>query len=350
MSTRRKAVTIRDVAKKAGVGVSTVSYVLNGNDNHVGPATREQILAAVRELNYRPNAIARSMVRRATATIGLIITELNNPLFVPVAEGVEAVLKAESYHIILVQAKDVEDEISAIETLRAQQVDGLIFMSLSVHYESDHLKQLTAEGVPFVLINRDLDDPEINQIKLDDRGAAYTVTQHLIDLGHKRIATIAGPRDARRSAEYRHQGWLEALTANGLESVSNWIVSAPYTYDAGYEAAQELLNQLAGETNGPTAVFIANEALAVSALKVFHQAGIRVPDDLAIVTIGDPPFAYTIPALTTMALPVVEAGRIGATIVVDWLRNGKPPQPQYINLGFTFNIRESCGATRRALP
>jgi LacI family transcriptional regulator len=351
MSTRRKAVTIRDVAKKAGVGVSTVSYVLNGNDNHVGPATREQILAAVRELNYRPNAIARSMVRRATATIGLIITELNNPLFVPVAEGVEAVLKAEGYHIILVQAKDVEDEISAIETLRAQQVDGLIFMSLSVHYESDHLKQLTAEGVPFVLINRDLDDMEINQIKLDDWGAAYTITQHLIDLGHKRIATITGPRDQRRSAEYRHKGWLEALNANGLAAESNWIVSSPYTYEGGFEAAQQLLEQLAGEKNGPTAVFIANEAIAIAALKVFHGAGINVPDDLAIVTIGDPPFAaYTIPALTTMALPVVQAGQIGATIVVDWLREGKPPQPQYINLGFTLHIRESCGANKRALP
>src|SRR5258706_5534678 len=238
MSTRRKAVTIRDVAKLAGVGVSTVSYVLNGNDQHVGPGTRDQILAAVRELNYRPNAIALSMVRRKTASVGLIINELNNPLFVPVTEGVEAVLKAHGYHIILVSANDIEDEMSAIETLRAQQVDGIIFMSLSVHYPEDHLKHLTSEGVPFVVINRDLDDPDINQIKLDDLGAARIATQHLIDLGHTRIATITGPREIRRSAGDRHSGWLEALGANSLETVPDWIVSNYYSYEGGYTASQ----------------------------------------------------------------------------------------------------------------
>jgi LacI family transcriptional regulator len=327
-----------------------VSYVLNGDDTHVGAATREQILAAVRELNYRPNAIARSMVRQKTATIGLIINELNNPLFVPVTEGVEAVLKAQGYHIILVQAKNVEDEIVAIETLRAQQVDGLIFMSLSAHYSAEHLKHLTAEGVPFVVINRILDDPEINQIKLDDKGAATIITQHLIDLGHSRIATIAGPRDLRLSAENRYQGWVEALNSNGLDVIPDWVVSAPYGYEEGYKVAQELIARIRNHDITPTGLFIANEALATGALKALYEAGIRVPDDLAVVTIGDAPFvAYTIPALTTMELPVVEAGRIGATIVVNWLREGKPAHPHYINLGFTLHIRESCGAKKRAL-
>src|SRR5258706_5940510 len=213
---RRKAVTIRDVAKKSGVDVSTVSYVLTGNDDHVGTGTREQILAVVRELNYRPNAIARSMVKQKTATIGLIINELSNPLFVPVTEGVEAVLKTQGYQIILASANAIEDEIAAIETLRAQQVDGIIFMSLSVNYPEDHLKKLTEEGVPFVVINRDLHDPTINQIKLDDEGAGQIATQHLIDLGHTHLAAITGPMDIRRSAVDRHQGWLNSPTANGL--------------------------------------------------------------------------------------------------------------------------------------
>ncbi len=347
---RRKAVTIRDVAKKAGVGVSTVSYVLNGNDDHVGPGTREQILAVVRELNYRPNAIARSMVKQKTATIGLIINELSNPLFVPVTEGVEAVLKTQGYQIILASANDIEAEISAIETLRAQQVDGFIFMSLSVHYPEAHLKRLTEEGVPFVVINRDLDDPEINQIKLDDVGAGQIATQHLIDLGHTRIATISGPMDVRRSAVDRHQGWLNALEANGLTVKPEWIVSSLFSYEGGFIAAKQLLSQIQGAADGPTALFTANESIAVGALKALQEAGWHVPDDLALVTIGDPPFAaYTIPALTTLALPVVEAGRIGASILMEWLREGKPAQPQLINLGFTLNIRESCGANKRSL-
>ena len=108
---RRKAVTIRDVAKLAGVGISTVSYVLNGNDQHVGPTTREQILAAARELNYRPNAIARSMVKQTTSTIGLIITELQNQLFVPIVEGVEEILRGHGYHILLASAADVDSKL-----------------------------------------------------------------------------------------------------------------------------------------------------------------------------------------------------------------------------------------------
>src|SRR5437868_1696723 len=107
----RKSVTIRDVAKLAGVGMSTVSYVLNGDETHVSPATRDQILAAARQLNYRPNAIARSMVKRKTATVGLIITEIKNPLFAPVTEGVEEALRAEAHHTLLVSANDVESEI-----------------------------------------------------------------------------------------------------------------------------------------------------------------------------------------------------------------------------------------------
>src|SRR5947209_4726760 len=147
---RRKSTTIRDVAKLAGVGVSTVSYVLNGHDQHVSATTREHILAAARELNYRPNAIARSMVKQQTAVIGLIITELQNPLFVPVTEGVEEVLRAEGYHIMLVSVNDLEGELSAIETLRSQQVAGIIFMSLSLRYPSDHLTRLRQEGFHFV--------------------------------------------------------------------------------------------------------------------------------------------------------------------------------------------------------
>ncbi len=348
----RKPATLRDIAKLAGVGVSTVSYVLNGDEGRVSPGTKEQILAAARELNYRPNAIARSMAKQKTATIGLIITELQNPLFVPVTEGVEEVLRLEGYHIVLASTYDLQSEINAIELLRAQQVDGFILMSLSVHLPSDHLAQLDADDVPFVVINRDLEAGLFNQIHFDDRGAGRTATQHLIDLGHRRIATISGVRestaeyDRRRSAIERHQGWQDALESSGSPSGEDWVFAGNYTYEGGYRAAQQLVAQARNSPQPPTGVFIASDMMAIGALRGFFEAGLRIPQDLAVTTIGDPPYAaYTIPPLTTLSLPVVEAGRVAARLLIDWLKFGKPAQSQQVLLDFELIIRASCGAS-----
>ena len=351
---RRKSATIRDVAERSGVSVSTVSHVLNGNDQHVGQAVRKRVMEVVEELNYRPNAIARSMIKRRTATVGLIISEVDNPLFVPVVEGVEEVLRDQGYHIVLAGAPDIESEVEAIETLRAQQVDGFIFMSLSFWYPGDHLLRLQEDGVPFVVINRPISTSgfggsEINQVQLDDRGAGYTATRHLLDLGHTHIGTISGPienKPARRSAIDRHRGWQEALRERGLSARPEWIVVGDYTYEGGYQAVRQILAQ--GEESGagyPSALFVASDVMAVGALKALHQAGKRVPQDVALVTTGDPPFAaYTIPSLTTLSHPVAEAGRLAARILLDWFKEGKPAQAQNVTLSFTLKVRESCGA------
>jgi len=351
---RRKAITIRDVAKLAGVGISTVSYVLNGNDQHVSPATREQILAAARELNYRPNAIARSMVKQTTSTIGLIITELQNQLFVPIVEGVEEVLRGDGYHILLASAADVDSEISAIETLKARQVDGIIFMSLSMRYPTDHLMRLRDEGMPFVVINRDLDEPEINLIQFDDRKAAGDATHVLNTLGHRRIGTIYGPKDGgpavrRRSAVERYEGWRDVMLGYGRAMLPKWRIGGDYTYDGGYEAAKLFASRYekTEPLERPTAIFVASDMMAVGVLKGLHDSGLIVPDDLTVITIGDPPFAaYTIPALTTYSMPIEEAGRVAARILMDCLHASTPLAAQHIVLKFTLQIRESVGGPK----
>ncbi len=345
---RRKLITIRDVAERAGVSVSTVSHVLNGNDHHVGAVKREMVLEAVSALGYRPNAIARSMVKQKTATVGLVLTEIDNPLFIPVVAGIENILRPAGYHIVLASAPTVEDEIQAIETLRSQQVDGFIYMSLSVQYPFDHLLRLKDEGVPFVVINRYLEDTDINQVLWNDHAAAYSATQYLLSLGHTRIGTISGPIyqiPRRRSAAERHRGWQEALEAHGLTVPPEWIIVGHYTYEGGYQAANTLLSQLEDGAEGPTALYVANEAMAVGALKALHDAGLKVPGDISIITMGDPPFApYTIPALTTFSLPVYEAGQMASRVLLDWLMLGKPESAQQVMLDFTMKIRESCSA------
>lgn len=343
---RRKLTTIRDVAERAGVSVSTVSHVLNGNDHHVGVVKRGRVMEAVEELGYRPNAIARSMVKQQTATVGLVFNEVDNPLFAPVISGIEEILRPANYHIVLASAPDVESEVQAIETLRSQQVDGFIFMSLSLCYPFEHLVRLTDEGVPFVVINRCLEDSEIHQVLWDDRGAGYSATQHLLNLGHRRIGAISGPIHGvpqRRSAVERHRGWQQALQEQGITSLPEWTIVSDYTYEGGYQAAKQLLAQVERGLGLPSALFIASDVMAMGTLKALHDAGIQVPHDISIITLGDPPFgAYAIPSLTTFSLPVHQAGSIAARILFDWFINGKPAQAQQIVLDFSLVIRESC--------
>jgi LacI family transcriptional regulator len=347
---RRKIVTIRDVAEQAGVSVSTVSHVLNGNDQHVSSEKRDLVLAIMDRLKYRPNAIARSMVKQKTATIGLVISEIDNPLFVPVTAGVEEILRPAGYHIVLASAPDVVSEKQAIETLRSQQVDGFIFMALSLCYPYQHLVQLKEEGVPFVVINRCLQDQQINQVSWDDRNAAYQATRHLLQLGHTRIGTISGPllhKPPRRSALERHRGWLEAMQEFQLPVPAEWIVDGNYTYEGGFEAIKQLLARVEASHNLPGALFVATDIMAVGALKALNEAHLSVPDDIAIIAMGDPPFAaYTIPALSTMVLPVPEAGRRAARILLEALAHGQEGSAVQIALSCTLQIRESCGALK----
>ena len=346
--------TIRDVARRAGVSASTVSHVLNGNDQHVGEATRALVQEAVLALRYRPNEIARSMVKQRTATIGLVLTEVDNPIFTPVFVGVEEVLRPAGYHIVLVSAPDVEGEMQAIETLRSQQVDGFIFVSLSRCISNEHLLQLQHDGFAVVLVNRCTDDPSFNLVNWGDREAAFAATLHLIDLGHTRIGTIRGPATqtpARRSAIERHAGWMQALAEHGLPVNEEWVVDGEYSYEGGFRAIETLLATGRSAGQLPDALFIANDAMAIAALKALHQAGVRVPQDMAIVTVGDPPTAaYTIPALTTFSLPTHEAGRVAAQMLLDWLTGMQAPVVQegpvvqQVTLRFHPVVRESCGA------
>jgi len=339
---------MRDVAERAQVSISSVSQILNGNAHYVGTEKRERVLAAIKDLNYHPNIIARSMVKRRTMTIGLVITEIENVLFAPVTAAVESVLSAEGYHILLARAPTITSEIEAIETLRARQVDGFIFMFLSIAMQADHLTDLKEAGVPFVVINRPLADQDISQILFDDRAAGYLATRHLLQLGHTRIATISGPLDhqpAWHSAQERYLGWRQALEEQGIAIEPAWIVPGHYSYTGGYQAIQQLLENTWGTAMQPTAIFVANDGMAIGTLKALHDAGIRTPQDIALVTVGDLSYAaYTTPALTTLAHPVPEAGKQAAQLLLDWLNDKKPVHPRNIMLNFDLKIRESCGA------
>jgi LacI family transcriptional regulator len=348
---RRKTATIRDVAQLAQVSVSTVSQVLNGNTRYVKEAKRESVLKAAQELQYRPNAIARSMVKRRTATIGVVFTSVVTDLFVQIVESIQEILRPEGYSIILASAPDVESEIQAIETLKAQQVDGFIFMSFmfeNFQKQSVHLLRLKEDGIPLVVINRPFEqDYDLNQIQFNHKEAGYLAAKHLINLGHTSIATISGPLHHDPpwlSAIDRQEGWLQALQEHNLAIVPEWICDGNYTYEGGYEATRQLLKHCKRGSQRPTALFVANDKMALGALRALYYQGVQVPRDIALVAVGDPPYAaHTFPALTTFAHPIAQAGHLATRILLDQLHSNDITQTQRVMLSYPLLIRESCG-------
>lgn len=349
---RRKAVTIRDVAQLAEVSVSTVSQILNGNREYVTEAKRERVLSAVQQLQYRPNALARSMAKRHTATVGVVFTSIVGELFQPIVECLQNVLHLYGYTIILASTPDVESEMEAIETLKAQQVDGFIFVSFrseDSQCQSAHLLLLKEEGIPFVVINRPYSQEyDIHQIRFHDREAGYLATKHLIKLGHTSLGTMSGPLHhipAWESAIERQQGWVEALKEHDLEVVPEWIYDGGYNYEGGYEAAQWFLEHWDVGGKRPTALFVANEKMTLGAMRAFYAHGVQVPHDVALVTVGDPAYAaHLFPPLTTFAHPILEAGQLATQILLDQLHATEPLPTQKILLSYQLHVRKSCGS------
>ena len=204
-----RTVTIRDVARMAGVSLSTVSQVLNGRSGYASADTRDRVLEVARELNYLPNALARGLVTSRTSTLGLIITSITRTLFPKVVDGIEQVTSQQGYSLLLACAEAVEEpEPVALETLVDKRVDGLIFMSNTIEADSEHILAIARQGVPVVAINRPLEMSELSRIVWDDVEVGWRSTSHLLSQGHRRIAHLAGPLTppGRRSAENRLAG------------------------------------------------------------------------------------------------------------------------------------------------
>jgi len=313
MRERVNRATIRQVAREAGVSVTTVSNYLNGRHSEMSVTTRERIREAIERLGYQPNHVARSLATRRTATIGLIISELTNALYPPVILGAEAACRQAQYSLLLANVTDTDSERRAVELMRSKQVDGLILFSVSfIDIANEHLLQAHEEGVPIVVINRML--PEgvpIPKVMLNNFRGAYLATRHLVELGHRRIAHIAGPAN-RFTGLDRRAGYLAALVEAGLPVDSALVIEGDYSFESGYRAMRALLDH-----DRPSAVFIGGDAMALGALRAIRDAGLRVPDDLSLVAFGNPDFVhYATPALTTVDLPIVEAGMVAVEMLL----------------------------------
>ncbi|MGE3272971.1 MAG: LacI family DNA-binding transcriptional regulator [Chloroflexota bacterium] len=321
-----RPVTIRDVARRAGVSLSTVSQVLNGREGYASAETRDRVLAAARELSYRPNALARGLVTSRTGTLGVVITDITRSFFTQVVSAIEQVATTHGYSVLLACAAGVQLEQAALETFIDKRVDGIVCMSSSVEASVDHILQVTRQGVPLVIINRPLHSSELHQIAWDDEEIGQRATAHLIGLGHHRIGHLSGLLEtpipgapARRAAVDRVTGYRAAMAEAGLPVDESLIVAGGFEYQSAFAACSKMFDR----PDRPTAVFAASDSMAIAAVNWLHRSHLRVPEDVSVVGANDDLFAIHVePPLTTVRPPIAAAGRRAAEQILAAI-NGK---------------------------
>jgi LacI family transcriptional regulator len=335
-----RAITIRDVARRAGVSLSTVSQVLNGRAGYASPATRDRVLNAARDLGYRPNALARGLVTSRTGTLGVVITDITRGFFTQVVGSIEQVATAQGYSVLLACAEGVLPEQRALETFIDKRVDGIICMSTTVETSADHILQVTRLGVPLVMINRPLHTQELNQIAWDDVEIGQRATEYLIGLGHRRIGHVSGTLQppGRRSAVDRVSGYKKALRNARIPIDESLIVDGGFDYGVAFAACGRLFDR----DDPPTAVFAASDSMAVAIVNALHRRSLRVPDDVSVVGANDDQFALHVePQLTTVRLPVVAAGRRAAELIMAAIGVPTPSEPVREMLASELIVRAS---------
>ncbi len=329
--------TMKDVAEKAGVALSTVSYVLN-DSGPVADDRRTKVLEAVRALGYLPNETARNLKRQSVATIGLVVPDLVNQYFAMIAEGVEQAASEKDILVVFCTPEATgEGESWNSRLLRSQRLDGLIYLS-GADTRMEPLVDLMRVG-PVVLLDEKLPGFNLPSVVSENRQGAREVAAHLTSLGHRRLAILGGPPELW-TAEQRLSGYREAIAAAGLDPDTIPVLTGDYRMASGERLADQALSGPVAER--PTALICANDLMAIGALSYCRRAGLRVPQDISVVGFDDLPLVSLLtPSLTTVRQPARELGKEAVKLLlslVDGVEvDSPPPSP------VTLKIRESSG-------
>lgn len=343
--------TRQEVAQLAGTSPSVVSYVLNNGPRSVAPATRERVLAAVQQLGYRPNAVARSLRMSQTMTLGLVVPDAANPFFAELARALEDHAWAAGYTLLVGNSVDDPDrEAGYIRTFVDRQVDGLVL--IPSRGDLPWRAELARSGVPSLVFDRELDGVATSYVLVDNARGARTATEHLLAHGRRRVGCIAGPLGIHPTVD-RVVGWRTALEQAGLRAGSGsggrtgWEAcpdAAPLLHGSfgrldGYRSGLALLSR----DRAVDALFVTSDEQAAGVLRAATELGIRVPDDLALVSFdGIAAGAYTCPALSTMRQPYDELGRTAVRRLLDRMKAPDLPPTRDV-LPVTLLARGSCG-------
>ena len=328
-------VRLKDIALDLNVSVMTVSKVVRGCAD-VGAETRSRVLARIKELNYQPNWVARSLAARRTFIIGLIVPDLMHSFFAEIAKGVSATIRPLGYDVVICNSEeDAASEASEIDRLLARQVDGLLIASAQKPADAAIFDRIEARGVPYVLVDRRFADSRASYVGADDEAIGRLATEHLIDRGCRRVAHIAGRAAAPGAG--RHKGYREALAAAGLATPDGYVEHA--TDDAsGYEAARRLL----ARNPRPDGIFGYNDPTAAGAMKAILQAGIKIPDAIKVIGVGNVHYSDLLRVpLSTIDQSSARIGEQAADILVKAIGSKRKRPPRTIIIDPVLIARES---------
>ncbi|MFV2194815.1 LacI family DNA-binding transcriptional regulator [Nocardiopsis sp. LOL_012] len=337
----RRRPTLEMVAQRAGVGRGTVSRVINGSEQ-VSPRTREAVRNAIAELGYSPNQAARTLVTRRTDTVALVISErrdllFTDPYFADIVHGVSSVLSERDLQLLLTTARTEAEHRRTGDYLSGSHVDGALLVSL--HRDDPLPQRLEEAGVPVVHGGQphSTAQPALYVVDVDNVGGGRTATRYLVGSGRRRVATISGPQDMSAGVD-RLTGYRLELEEAGIAPDDGLIVEGDFSVEGGARAMERMLD--AGQR--PDAVFVASDMMAVGALRVLRERGLRVPEDVAVVGFDDTPMAqHSDPPLTTVRQPVERMGREMARLLVEVAIPGVR-ESQSVVLDTRMVVRESA--------
>lgn len=329
--------TIKDVATLAGVSFTTVSHVVN-RTRPVSEKAREKVEGAIRQLNYVPSGVARSLKVRATSTIGLLVPNNTNPYFAELARGIEMRCERNGYCVFLCNSDDdTEKQRNYLRALREKRIDGLVIASAG---DNPSLAlDLSENHVPVVIVDREVDNVTADLVEIDHEYGAYVATQHLLSLGHRRIGCISGPSSMVVST-LRVAGFKRAMAETGVAIGADAIMESDFSSPGGYYAASRLFAGLQ-----PTAIFAGNDMMGIGVLRAAAERGMRVPQDCSVIGFDDIELSrYVYPALSTVGQSILQLGEQAAQLLLDRISGAAtgPARRQIVAPQLT--VRESTSA------
>ena len=335
-----KKVTIRDVAAAAGVSHQTVSRVINDRPD-VADETRRRVWQLIEELGYQPSAIARGLASKRTYTLGLITADFSDYFFTQVIVGAEVEARKRGYFFMLCSTeRNLADEPEYLKLLTERQVDGILFARPSTEDDSRHIVSLIQQGVPLVTTAYWLSGEKLTVVDVDNVDGGLQATECLIELGHRKIGMITGP-GGWKSVNDRTEGYRFALERAGIPFDGSLIEHGDWSYEGGYEAMGRLL----AKTPKVTALFAQNDQMAVGAMRALHEAGRKIPDDVAIIGYDDvPAAAYSHPPLTTIRQPMQQVGEVATRLLIE-LINDPDAERKEVLLKTELIRRQTCGSS-----
>jgi LacI family transcriptional regulator len=331
-------ITIKDVAREAGVSIATVSRVFN----NVGPVdveTGRRVRVVARRLKYVPNALGRGLSTKRTDAIGLLLPDLFGEFFSEVLRGSDQTAQQAHHHLVVSSSHNNREEIRAALTMMRGRVDGLVIMS--PHIDAETLNENLPQSLPVVLLNCHVESNGFDSLNIDNYGGACAMTKHLLSHGHTHIAIIKGT-EHNFDADERLRGWTDAVRAAGLIPDPHYQVEGNFTEASGYEAVAKLLKLVPR----PTAVFACNDSMAIGAISALRDQEIHMPDEIAVAGFDDVPVAsYLTPTLTSVQVGINNLGVRAIETLLHAVLNKNAHKKRQIVLPTTLSLRESCGCT-----